>query len=218
MLARLRSRRPSHTTVAAYLALFVAVSTGGAYAADTIGSSDVIDESLLSQDLKDGEVKTSDLRVAAATNAKLAGNSVGTLKVVNDSLAASDLAPGSVGNSEVADGAVASEEVLDFGLSNEDVGVLFAVVNADGTLQRGSANVTSSKLVASDGQYAIDFGRNVDQCAYTATVGMTGLIGGSTFGITNVAPLGNNDNAVFVRTHSQTGALTDRPFHLVVVC
>jgi hypothetical protein len=198
MFTRLRPRRFDHGTVVAYLALFVAVGGTGAYAADTIGSSDIIDESILSQDIKQGEVRSSDLR----------GNSVLT----------GEIAAGNVTNTDLADGAVASEEVLDFGLSNEDVGVLFAVVNADGTLQRGSANVTSSKLVASTGHYVADFGRDVTQCAYTATVGMTGLIGGSTFGITNVGPRGNTPTAVNVRTHNHDGALIDRPFHLVVVC
>ena len=41
-----RFGRPSHTTVVAYLALFAALGTGGAYAANTIGSSDIIDESI----------------------------------------------------------------------------------------------------------------------------------------------------------------------------
>jgi len=46
-------RRPSHTTVAAYLALFVAVTTGGAYAVERIGSAEVADDSLRSADLRD---------------------------------------------------------------------------------------------------------------------------------------------------------------------
>src|SRR3954453_10857572 len=53
MLQRLRPR--SAYDLVALLALFIAVATGGAYAANTIGSGDVIDESLLSQDLKNGE-------------------------------------------------------------------------------------------------------------------------------------------------------------------
>jgi len=45
--------RPSHTTVVAYLALFVAVATGGAYAVERIGSREVADDSLRSADLRD---------------------------------------------------------------------------------------------------------------------------------------------------------------------
>ena len=46
---------------AGLLALFLVIAGGTAYAADTIGSSDIIDESILSQDVKNGEVKTTDI-------------------------------------------------------------------------------------------------------------------------------------------------------------
>ncbi len=56
-------RRPSHTTVAAYLALFVAVTTGGAYAVERIGSDEVADDSLRSADLRDRKaVKGKDVK------------------------------------------------------------------------------------------------------------------------------------------------------------
>jgi hypothetical protein len=56
-------RRPSHTTVAAYLALFVAVTTGGAYAVERIGSAEVADDSLRSVDLRDRKaVKAKDVK------------------------------------------------------------------------------------------------------------------------------------------------------------
>jgi hypothetical protein len=79
MLAKLRPR--SAYDVMAALALFVALSTGGAYAADTVFSTDIVD----------GEVKTADLGSAAVTGAKVAGNAVGTGKVVNDSLTGDDI-------------------------------------------------------------------------------------------------------------------------------
>jgi len=76
--------------VVAYLALFVALG-GSAYAAATIGSAQVVDDSLRSVDLRDNAaVKTRD--------------------VVNDGVAggglrAPDLAAGSVGTSELQNGA-----------------------------------------------------------------------------------------------------------------
>ena len=57
MLTRLRSRL-TYANVMSTIAVFAALGTGGAYAADTIGSADIIDDSILSQDIKDGEVKT----------------------------------------------------------------------------------------------------------------------------------------------------------------
>jgi hypothetical protein len=93
MLARFRARRPSHATVVAYLALFVAVSTGGAYAANTVFSTDIVD----------GEVKTPDLASGAVNGAKVADNSLsgtdvigkpgtGTAAAVNGSLTTDDIA------------------------------------------------------------------------------------------------------------------------------
>ncbi len=54
-------RRPSHATVVAYLALFVAVGTGGAYAANTVRSSDIVDGQVNSADVKDQSLTTFDV-------------------------------------------------------------------------------------------------------------------------------------------------------------
>src|SRR3954469_22536714 len=109
MLRKLR--RPSHSTVVAYLALFVALGGTGAYAANTIGSADVIDESLLSQDVKNGEVKSSDLGTNSVTssriatgnvfNSDLATDAVNSAKVAANTLTASDIGPDSVTGSEL---------------------------------------------------------------------------------------------------------------------
>jgi hypothetical protein len=79
MLARLRSHRPSHTTIVAYLALFLAVG-GTTYAAATIGPGDIKDNAVRSNHIKDGEVKNQDL----------GANSIGSGKVVDGSLLAQD--------------------------------------------------------------------------------------------------------------------------------
>src|SRR5919112_5923561 len=99
MLKRLRPR--SAYDVIALLALFVAVGTGGAYAANTIGSADVIDESLLSQDLKNGEVK----------NADIGGNQVTTTKIKAGNVFNSDLAPDAVTGAKVLDDSVQGSDV-----------------------------------------------------------------------------------------------------------
>jgi len=70
-------RRPSHATVAAYLALIVAVGTGGAYAADKVTSKDIAKNAVRSKHIKKSQVKTADIAKAAVTSEKLAckGNS-----------------------------------------------------------------------------------------------------------------------------------------------
>jgi len=69
MLERIRERRPSHGTVVAYLALFAALATGGAYAADKIGSGDIAKKAVKSKHvaknaIKSKHVKNNDLKIA----------------------------------------------------------------------------------------------------------------------------------------------------------
>src|SRR3954471_11229418 len=101
MLTRLRSRL-TYANVASTIALVAALGTGGAYAADTIGSSDVIDESLLSQDIKDGEVKTSDIKNSAITS----------LKINNGSVLNAEIAANAVDSSKIMDGAIANADIM----------------------------------------------------------------------------------------------------------
>jgi hypothetical protein len=83
--------------VVGYIALFVALGGTGAYAADTVFSTDIVD----------GEVKTPDLANVAVTNGKLAANSVGAGKVVDNSLGGADVLESSlakVPNADTLDG------------------------------------------------------------------------------------------------------------------
>lgn len=73
MSRKLRSA-PTHTTVVAYMSLFLALGTGGAWATGAIGSGDVVDESLKSIDLKNGAaVRSEDVVNDTETNGGLRG-------------------------------------------------------------------------------------------------------------------------------------------------
>jgi hypothetical protein len=61
--------------------LFVALSTGTAYAANTIGSADIIDESILSQDVKNGTLTGPDIAI----------NTIGGPRILNNSVTTADL-------------------------------------------------------------------------------------------------------------------------------
>jgi hypothetical protein len=118
MLARLRSRLPSHSTVAAYLALFVAVSTGGAYAANTVFSSDIADNEVYPAD-----VRNDSLAGGGLTAADLRPGSVGSSEVLNDTVVGGglinlDLRAGSVGSSEVADNSLRGVDIDESTLSS----------------------------------------------------------------------------------------------------
>jgi hypothetical protein len=69
MLQRIRDRRPTHGTVVAYLALFVALATGGAYAAGQIGAGDIKDNAVHSKHIKNGQVKARDTAQGAGLEA-----------------------------------------------------------------------------------------------------------------------------------------------------
>ena len=104
--------------------------------------------------------------------------------------------------------------MLDFGLSNQDIGVLYAQVNGDGTLASSSGGVTSASL--GTGQYSVDFGRNVSACAFVATIGSSGTVVNT--GMVSVSDRAGNSEAVYVRTLNTAGVITDNAFQLVVVC
>ena len=191
------------------------MSTGTAYAANTIGSGDIIDGSIRSVDIRNDAIKSVDILNSTLTSAD----------VLDETLTDADLASGSVGQleiqtdgvaaTEIQDNSIDSGEVVDFQLSNQDVGVLFAQVNADGSLANSSGNVTSGR-VGANGSYEVDFAWNIVSCAFVATVGPSGA--GSAVGEVNVADRSGNAEAVFVDTNTSDGSLADKPFSLIVVC
>jgi len=76
MFGRLWRRRPSHATLVAYLALAVALSTGTAYAANTIGSGAIIDNSILSRDVHNGTLVARDLAMGTIGSGRIQDNSL----------------------------------------------------------------------------------------------------------------------------------------------
>jgi hypothetical protein len=198
---------------------------------DTIKSADIADGRIEGVDLQNGSVVNGKLANNAVTEPKIAADAVNSAKVLDDTvvdggLAAPDLQANSVGSSEIATDAVQATEVandsidageiVDFGLSNQDVGVLFAQVNADSTLANSSGGVTTVNP-AGVGTYEVDFGRNISGCAFTATQGDAGA-GSSIGAIIGVTDRSGNAEAVFVSVKTDTGAAVDRGFQLIVVC
>ena len=181
MLAKLRPR--SVYDVLAVIGCFAGLTTGGAYAADTIGSSDVINESLLSEDFKNGEVKNSDIKNGSVTslkinngsvlNAEIGANAVDTARsrtarspaprcsMTRRSAVASaprisprtrsrSLRSRQTGSRPLRSRTTRSTPARSstFSSQNQDVGVLFAQVNANGTIANSSGAVTGSRRSA----------------------------------------------------------------------
>lgn len=170
-------------------------------------------------------VNTGQLAANAVTAAKLAADAVDSSKIVNGTVTSADIANSTITDADIQDNSITtfdlandsvdSDEVLDFGLSNQDIGVLFAQVAGDGTLSNSSGGVTSSRLAA--GQYQVDFGRNVSACAFVASQGEAG-VGSAAGAILGVADYNFNVEAVYVTVRDADGALIDRAFQLISVC
>jgi hypothetical protein len=121
MPARVRTRL-TFANVCSFLALMIAIGTGGAYAADTIGSSDIINESILSEDLKNGEVKTNDIVGGAVTSPKIHADAVTTSDLAADAVDGSKVLDASIARADLASNAVTGAKVLDNSITMSDIG------------------------------------------------------------------------------------------------
>jgi hypothetical protein len=126
VLAYLRSN------VLAILALTVALGTGGAYAANTIRSSDIVDNEVNSADVKDNSINTFDVHSflgvdvvdGSLTGADVADtSSLGPNDIFeeilsfNNTLIASDIATGAVGTDEVQNDSLTGADINEGSLS-----------------------------------------------------------------------------------------------------
>ncbi len=133
LCARVRLSRPSHSTVVAYVALFIALGTGASWAATKIKSSaqikrgvvkgsDIKDGNVDGRDIRDAGLSGADLRDGTLTGAHLADATIAPQHLIPDSVGSQQLAPGAVGSSELSDSAITGIDVLDGGLSGADLG------------------------------------------------------------------------------------------------
>ena len=134
------------------LALFLVLTGGVAYAANTVSSSDIIDNQVFSADVRNdtltgGGLAAADLRSGSVGTAEIGDNQVRSADVRDDSLSggglgASDLGTGSVGSSEVTDNSLGTSDVVEGNLFFENT------LNADdlGTSSVHSEEVLDSSL------------------------------------------------------------------------
>jgi hypothetical protein len=82
----------------------------------------------------------------------------------------------------------------------------------------GGVSVTRIGSTVGNGQFSVDFGRNITDCTAVATIGHAGTSGINPGGEVYVNDRAGNVEAVAVDTNTSTGAASDKPFRLVVVC
>jgi hypothetical protein len=122
-------------------------------------------------------------------------------------------------NVDIASSAINSRVVRDKSIVSADLApnarAAWAHLNADGTLAGSSGGVSAASLGV-DGQYSVNFGRNVSECAYVATIDYGDS---ANEGEVSVAPSDSSTNAVFVQTFLFSPAMdADMPFYLAVFC
>ena len=88
----------TYANVISSLCLVLILGGGAAYAADTIGSSDIINESIQSEDLKNSQVKAPRHRQQPGVSRPTSA----TTRCPNGGLGSADIAPSAVGTSEIA--------------------------------------------------------------------------------------------------------------------
>ena len=137
-MLRTLSRHMRQNAVA-WLALFVALGGTGAYAANTIGSTDIIDGQVKSVDIGNGEVNSADVKdeslttfdVSTFLGADVVDGSLTGADISDNTIGANDIGSQQVGSDEVQNdsllqsdiraGAVTSDEVLDNSLTGSDI-------------------------------------------------------------------------------------------------
>ncbi|GLK81267.1 hypothetical protein [Methylopila turkensis] len=102
--------------------------------------------------------------------------------------------------------------------SASDLGMalMSAAVRGDGLLVRGEGADGAGRL--SVGAYEVNFGRDITNCALTATVGIVEAYNSPPSLIASVSPRAGTPTGVFVRVFDVNGVLADGPFHLTVFC
>ena len=88
--------RPNHTTVVAYLALFIALGAGTAFAAGQLAKN---------------SVGSKQLKKNAVTGAKVKKDAITSAKVKDASLLGADLADGTITGAKIADGSLSATDI-----------------------------------------------------------------------------------------------------------
>lgn len=98
-MLRLKAR---YADVTATLALTVALATGGAYAADRIGTPDIRRGAVTSPKIKNRTIATKDIRQGAIKQTRIAPRSVRASKIVEQGITRELIRPGAIGCVELA--------------------------------------------------------------------------------------------------------------------
>ena len=189
---------PSHTTVVAYLALFLALGAGGAMAASQLAKN---------------SVGPKQLKKNSVTGPKIKKNAITSVKVQDGSLSGADLADGTITGAKVADGSLSG---ADIGGSVRASNVIGVALNADCSPAAPFPSGVSATPLSKG--CSVHFGSSILNCAATATVSFrtSGILLLAERTVQTVRnPLTPNDIDVFP---FNLGAPSNLPVDLTLVC
>jgi hypothetical protein len=159
-MLRRKRRHFTFANVTSLLALVIALSTGTAYAANTIFSTDIVD----------GEVKNVDIHGSAVTSNKLHDNQVKNQDLAADAVDGSKVLDGSLTGFDVATGSLTGLHVANSSLTGSDI--------APGTLL--SSDIADHALTTSDLNWTDHHGAiSVSAISNGRCVTITGSVGGA---------------------------------------
>lgn len=125
-------RRPSHGTVAAYLALFIALG-GTAYALErgSVTSREIASNAVRGSEIAKGAVKRSEIRTGGVASPEIRTDGVGNREIKRNAVRTDEIANDAVGAAKIADDAVSGLQVRDGSLALADLAQGVASVTFD---------------------------------------------------------------------------------------
>ena len=108
------------------LALFLVLTGGAAYAANTVSSSDIVDNQVFSADVRNdtlagGGLTAVDLRSDAVGPAEILNGGVRSLDVQDESLTAADIHNESLNSADVKDESLGGPDIINQSLTGADI-------------------------------------------------------------------------------------------------
>ncbi len=214
MSNRMRALTHLRSNAVGYVALFVALGSGSAMAANTVFSTDIVNGEVKTADIGGGEVGTSDIANDAVSGAKVLDDTLGNVDLKSGSVRATEVANGTLTGDDIQNGSISPDDTDGLALS---AGIPWAVVDADGTVSRSSEPV--SVVAEGDGDYEVRFVLSVDGCASVAQISKSSFGDGDP-GPGEVATNQGEENPrdVDVRTYDSAGVPADSSFTVHVLC
>jgi hypothetical protein len=185
------------------VALFVSLSAG-AYAAVKLPSNSVGAAQIRSGAVRSSEVRDHSLKAADFGLGQLPAGTAG--------------ATGATGATGAQGPKGETGATGPIGHDGADQPNPFAVVAANGTLDRGSHVTSVSHSGAGSGIYVVNFDRNINACAFIGVVGAAAADGSLSGEISTEKPTPSSTNGVEVKTRNSAGASMDLSFHIALAC